>query len=394
MADKKNLNHYAASTRLLYADKGLSDEWSSSPPIHQSVSGISKDAEEFSEISSTPMEERFYTRYGNPTNARLAKVIANLEGGEAGVAFASGQGAMTTALMTFLKAGDHVVAQKNHYMGTSKMVSQLLPKYGVEATFVDQRSAQAFEEAIRPNTKLIVLETPVNPLMHVTDLKAVCDLARSKNILTLCDNTFATPINQRPIEQGVDIVMHSTTKYIGGHHDLLGGSLTTSLELCERIWDMSMNIGAISAPFNSWLGLRGIRTLALRVRQQNSSVQTIAEFLENHSAVNQVFYPGLKSHPQHDLASSQMSGFGGVLTFDLKDGYDAGLKFIKDVKLAENAPSLGGVHSVVVQPAVMFGGRLPPELVEEQGITPGMIRLAAGIEDTADLLGDIEQALK
>ncbi|QDE27648.1 trans-sulfuration enzyme family protein [Paremcibacter congregatus] len=336
MTEINDINQYTASTRLLYADEGFSDEWSSSPPIHQSVSGIAKDAEEFAKISSAPLEERFYARHGNPTSSRLAKVITNLEGGECGIAFAAGQGATTTALMTFLKAGDHVIAQKNHYMGTSKMVTQILPKYGVEATVVDQRSVQNFEEAVRPNTKLILLETPVNPLMYITDIKGVCDIARSKNILTFCDNTFATPINQRPIEQGVDIVMHSTTKYIGGHHDLLGGSLTASRELCEQIWDMSMNIGAIPAPFNSWLALRGIRTLGLRVKQQNASAQAISEFLENHTAVSQVFYPGLETHPQHQLAKSQMSGFGGVLTFVLKGGYDAGRKFIERVKLAHH----------------------------------------------------------
>jgi len=392
MTENKDTSQYAAATRLLYADQG-DDGWSSSPPIHQSIGGIAADAKDFAEKSAIPLEERFYARHGNPTSARLAKVIADLEGGENSLTFGSGMGATTTAMMTFLKAGDHVIVQKNHYMGTTKMATQVLPNFGVEFTEVDQRSVQAFEEAIQPNTKLIVVETPVNPLMYITDLRAVSDLAKSKGILTFCDNTFATPINQRPLDMGIDIVMHSTTKYIGGHHDHLGGSLTATQTLCEQMWSMSMNVGAIPAPYSSWLALRGIRTLALRVKQQNATGQAMAEFLENHPAINQVFYPGLKNHPQHDLAKQQMSGFGGLLTFDMAGGYEAAQTFIEKLNLAHNAPSLGGVQSVVVQPAVMFGGRLSSDLLDEQGITQGLVRFAAGIEDTQDILNDLDQAL-
>ena len=394
MTKYKHNDSFGATTKLLYSDIDLSDDWSVSPPIHQSVNAVAADAEQFAEVSSVPLADRFYARHGNPTTSRLAKVISSLEGGESGIVFSSGMGAITTTLLSFLKAGDHVVAQTNHYMGTTEMVTRVLPKFGIETTKVDQRDANAFERAVKPNTRLILMETPVNPSMHITDLSFVSQLAKAKGILTFCDNTFATPINQRPLEHGVDIVMHSATKYIGGHHDLLAGSITASQTIIEQIWDMNMNVGAIPAPFNSWLALRGIRTLELRVLQQNRNAQAIAEFLENSSKVNQVYYPGLKSHSQYELAQKQMSGFGGLLTFDLKGGYDAGVKFIESLNLARNAGSLGGIYSVLIQPAAMFAGRLSKELLDEQGITSGLIRFAAGIENTADLINDIDQALE
>jgi cystathionine beta-lyase/cystathionine gamma-synthase len=391
-----NFSNNAASpgwtTRLLNADREMAEDLSVSPPLHQSVNYAVLGEEHLDQISE-PLGSHYYTRRGNPTSARLAKVIADLEGAETGMVFASGMGAIATTLMAFLKSGDHVVGQKNHYIGITEMIDRILPDYGVQATRVDQRSVADFAAAIRPNTKMIVLESPSNPLMHITDLKAVCDMARARGIVTLCDNTFATPINQRPMEFGVDIVMHSVTKYIGGHHDLLAGCIVSSRTLVEKVWNLSMVTGAIAAPFNSWLALRGIRTLELRVRQQNNNALAIAERLETHPAVRQVFYPGLSSHAQHTLAAEQMSGFGGLLTFDLKGGYEAGQSFIKKLRLARHASSLGGVSSTLVQPATLFGGRLPSKLVEEQGITAGLIRFAAGIEDTEDLLADIEQAL-
>ncbi|WP_394828286.1 trans-sulfuration enzyme family protein [Pendulispora albinea] len=380
------------TTRLLTADDDPEDGLSVSPPLHQSVNFAARDEAHLQAISA-PLGSEYYTRRGNPTTARLVQVIADLEGGEAGMMFASGMGAIATTLMTFAKGGDHIVGQRNHYIGITEMLDKVLPSFGVEASRVDQTSVEAFERAIRPNTKLIVLESPVNPMMHITDLRAVCALAKARGILTFCDNTFATPINQRPMEHGVDIVMHSATKYIGGHHDLLAGSITASRALTERIWDTSLVTGAIAAPFNAWLALRGIRTLELRVRQHNENGLALAHLLEEHPAVRQVFYPGLPSHPQHALARAQMSGFGGLLTFDLKGGSTAGSAFIRKLRLASFTGSLGGVSSTVMQPAVLFGDRLSKAIVEEQGITPGLIRFAAGIENTGDLLADVERAL-
>jgi len=393
MVEQRRNSELSLTTRILNADRSKVDELSVSPPIHQSVNFMAKDAAHFAELSSTPLCDDIYARSGNPTSARLAKVIADLEGGEAGLMFASGMAAITAAVMALVKGGDHIVAQHSHYVGTTKLITKVLSEYGVEFSRVDQRSVEAFEGAIRPNTKLILLETPVNPLMHITDLRAVCDLARSHGIITLCDGTFATPINQRPMDFGVDIVMHSATKYIGGHHDLLAGNITASREIIERVWELSITTGAIAAPFSSWLALRGIRTLELRVKQQNLNAMAIAKFLDDHPAVNTVFYPGLTSHPQHDLARKQMIEFGGLLTFDLAGGYEAGASFIENLELVSNAPSLGGVFSVLIQPAVLFGGRLTKEAAEEQGITPGLIRFGAGIENTEDLIKDIDQAL-
>ncbi|MES2255467.1 MAG: aminotransferase class I/II-fold pyridoxal phosphate-dependent enzyme [Pseudomonadota bacterium] len=392
MGFPRNDKRYALTTQLLNADRDLAEDHSVSPPLYQSVNFSVLSEEHLDEISE-PLGSHYYTRRGNPTSARLAKVISDMEGGETGMIFASGMGAIATTLMTFLKAGDHVVGQRNHYIGITEMIDKILPEYGVEATRVDQRSVSAFEAAIKPNTKMILLESPSNPLMHITDLKAVCDLARARGIITLCDNTFATPINQRPLDLGVDIVMHSVTKYIGGHHDLLAGSITGPKALVEKVWNLSMVTGAIAAPFNSWLALRGIRTLELRVKQQNANALAIAERLETHPAVKAVFYPGLPSSAQHQLASQQMTGFGGLLTFDLDGGYAAGQSFMSKLRLATHASSLGGVASTLVQPATLFGGRLPSKLVQEQGITPGLIRFATGIENTEDLIADIEQAL-
>ncbi len=393
MSEHKNRRNISATTVLLNADRGMSDEFSMSPPLHQSSIGVARDADDFYDLATSPMNDKFYARYGNETSSRLAKIIADLEGGEAGMMFSSGVGAISTALMALTRSGDHIVAQNSHYMGTTELVTNVLAKFGVEFTTVDQTSVEAFEAAIRPNTTIILLETPVNPTMHITDLAAVCDIAKTRGITTFCDNTFATPINQRPMEFGVDIVMHSATKYIGGHHDLLAGNLTSSQAIIEKIWDMSLNMGPICAPFNAWLALRGIRTMELRVARQNANAMAVAEFLEDHAAIAEVYFPGLKSHPQHDLAARQMTGFGGLLTFDLKGGYDAGTAFIENLEFVQNAGSLGGVFSVVIQPAVMFGGRLSPAQVKEQGISPGLIRLACGIENTTDLIADIDQAL-
>lgn len=380
------------STRLLNADKEFAGDTSVSPPIHQSVNFFARDINHLHEIAS-PMGDRYYTRRGNPTSSRLAAVIADLEGAESGLITASGMGALSTAVLALVKAGDHVIGQINHYIGITNILQTLLPSFGVETTRVDQRSVDAFAAAIRPNTKLIILETPVNPLLHVTDLRAVCALAKSRGIATICDSTFATPVNQQSIDCGVDVVMHSVTKYIGGHHDLLAGALVGKRELIERIWDLSLTTGAIGAPFNSWLALRGIRTLELRMKQHNANAQAVAELVEKHPAVSRVFYPGLPTHPQHALAKSQMSGYGGLLTFELEGGYQAAEAFITKLQLVSFASSLGGVSSTAVQPAALFGKQLSQEALAQQGIIPGLIRFACGIENTGDLLADVKQAL-
>jgi len=375
-----------ATTRLLNADYDPADDTSVSPPLHQSVNFSARDAAHLHEIA-VPLGDRYYTRRGNPTSSRLARVICELEGAQSGLITASGMGAISTAVLSLVRAGDHVIGQRNHYVGITEILDKILPSFGVETTRVDQRSVEEFASAIKPNTKLIILETPVNPLMHITDLRAVASLARRRGITTLCDSTFATPINQQPMACGCDLVMHSVTKYLGGHHDLLAGALVGTREIIERIWDRSLTLGAIGAPFNSWLALRGIRTLELRIKQHNDNGQALAQFLESHSAVGKVFYPGLPSHPQYALAKSQMSGFGGLLTFELKGGHEAAVAFISKLKWVSLASSLGGVSSVAIQPAALFGEQLSQEVIDQQGITPG-------IENTTDLLADVQQALE
>ena len=383
----------SAQTRALHADRDLDSGTGVAPAIEQSVTHSAHGAEDFAQRASERLHDEFYARHGNPTSSRIAKVIADLEGGQTAMMFGSGMGAIATSVLAHLEAGDHVVAQTNHYIGTTDLVSSVLPRFGVEVSKVEQREVGQFEAAFRPNTRMLLAETPVNPTMQLTDLKAVADLARSRNAVSLCDNTFATPINQRPLELGFDLVCHSVTKYIGGHHDLLAGCVVGSEDQLHRIWHMSMTLGAVSAPFNSWLALRGVRTLSLRVAQHNTNAMALAEFLETHPAVSRVLYPGLPSHPQHDLAKQQMHGFGGLFSFILKLGYEAGVRFLERAEILQNAGSLGGVDTLGIQPAAMWGGRMSNETIREQGLEPGLIRIATGIEDTQDLLEDFEQAL-
>ncbi|MEM6804806.1 MAG: aminotransferase class I/II-fold pyridoxal phosphate-dependent enzyme [Bacteroidota bacterium] len=382
------------ASKSLHADRSLETNNMVAPPLFQSVTQTADNAEEFARMASVPLEDDFYTRYGNPTSSRIAKVIAELEGAEAGMMLASGMGAISTSILSFLEKGDHVIAQVSHYIGTSKLMQDFLPRFGVEVSLVKQSDTAAFKAAIQPNTKLIVLETPVNPTMEITDLEAVSKIAKEQGILTLCDNTFASPIIQKPIQWGIDLVLHSATKYIGGHHDLLAGCVVGKKELLEKIWGQSLVLGASAAPMNSWLALRGIRTLDMRVKKQNKNAQKIAEYLHQHPKISAVHYPGLSNHPQSDLVQKQMKGMGGgLMSFVLKNGYEAGVKFLDRVQLIQHAASLGGVDSIAILPAVMWGGRLPEEVIQEQGIAPGMIRFAVGIEDSADLIRDIEQAL-
>ncbi len=389
-----SFDEFGPGTRILHLDRDMDPGTAVGPAIYQSVTHYAESGEDFVVKSTEPLNDQFYARHGNPTTSRIARVIADLEGAEAALFASSGMGAITAAALTVVSAGDHVVAQTSHYIHTTKLVTQYMPRFGVNVTQVDQRDIGAFEAAIRPDTKLIIVETPVNPTMVLTDLKAVADLARARGIITLCDNTVATPIGSNPIALGIDLVAHSATKYIGGHHDLLAGVVCGRRPLIEKVWDTSTILGAIAAPFNSWLALRGIRTLPLRMERHSQNGQAIAEFLEKHPKITKVNYPGLPSHPQHELAKRQMRCFGGLLSYEVKGGYEGGRRFIQNLKLPVNAGSLGGIDSLVIHPSAMWGGRLPPEVVEKQGITPGLIRMAAGIEETADLISDLSQALE
>jgi methionine-gamma-lyase len=382
-------------TQLLHADAIFSTDSAVSPPITYSTTFKAKDASEFAEMASEPQHSRYYTRYGNPLHERVAHIVARLEGAESGLCFASGMGGIAASILSQLKAGDHVVAQANHYMATSKLVSELLPQFGVESTFVDQTDLSAFSRAIRPNTRLIHLETPANPTMALTDIAAVCSLAKSldQGIVVSCDNTFASPVNQQPLALGVDIVMHSATKWLGGHHDVTAGVVVSSKERCKKIWNTAITLGSTLSPMDAWLLLRGMRTLGVRVRQQNASAMQVAQHLENHPGIEKVFYPGLPSHPQHALAKQQMRGFGGVIAVWVKGGYPQTANFVANLKLFAHAVSLGGVESLAVHAAAMWAGTMNDEQMRQANVQPNAVRLSIGLEDSADLCADLDQAL-
>jgi methionine-gamma-lyase len=380
-------------SKAVYAAKPLNHTSAISPPIWQTTTFSAETAEEFAEIAVATKPQEFYTRYGNPNHAMVEATMAALEGGEAALVFGSGMGAIFAAMGSLLEVGDHVVAQRNHYAGATTLLKEFLPRWGIEATYVEQTNNAEFADAVRPNTKLIYVETPVNPLMQLTDLRFVVELARQRGIVTICDNTFATPINQRPLELGVDAIIHSATKYVGGHHDVTAGALVGSKEFTDRVWRFALVAGATLSPFDGWLLLRGLRTLGLRVERHNQNGMALATFLESHPAVTRVYYPGLPSHPQHELAQSQMSGFTGMLSVELRGGYAAADKLISSLKLATRAASLGGFETLVVHPASMWSLQLSRELRESTGINEGLVRISVGLEDEVDMIRDFEQAL-
>jgi cystathionine beta-lyase/cystathionine gamma-synthase len=381
-------------TRLVHADSGIDPDTSVAPPLYPSVTFRADSADQFRDMATSARHPRFYARYGSPTHARVEKILAEIEGAESALLFASGMGAISCSVIALLQAGDHVVAQRSHYMGTTQLVGTLLARYGVGATIVDQADTEAFAHALRPQTKLILVESPSNPLLQLTDLGAVAKLARSRGILTLADNTFATPVNQNPITLGIDLVVHSATKYLGGHHDLLAGVVMGPDPLVERIWETSIMLGSNLGAFETWLLLRGLRTLSLRVERQNATALKVAQYLETHPAVGAVHYPGLASHPQHPLARKQMKGYGGVLSFSLRDGRDAALAFMQRLQLFTQAVSLGGIEALAMHAATTWSGTLTEEQTHASGIDPGLVRLSVGLEDDADLVADLEQALR
>jgi methionine-gamma-lyase len=390
---KKTLNLEGPQTKVVYAAKPLNHTSAISPPIWQTTTFSAETAEEFAEIAIATKPAEFYTRYGNPNHEMVEATLTALEGGEAALVASSGMGAIFAGIAGILQTGDHVVAQRNHYAGATTLLQEFLPRWGIEVSFVDQTNNYEFAEALRPNTKLIYVETPVNPLMQITDLRFIVELARKQGITTICDNTFATPINQRPLGLGIDAVIHSATKYIGGHHDVTAGVLVGKREFVERVWKFALVAGATLSPFDSWLLLRGLRTLGLRVERHNQNAMALGKYLENHPKVARVYYPGLESHPQHELAKSQMNGFTGMLSVELHGGYSAADSLISSLKLATRAASLGGFETLVVHPASMWSLQLSLELRESTGINEGLVRISVGLEDEADLLRDFAQAL-
>jgi len=333
-----------------------------------------------------------YARTQNPTREALERNIASLEGGTHGLAFASGLAALD-ATLKLLKAGDHVVSGQNIYGGSHRLMEQIYTGLGLAFTFVDMRDIANVERALTARTRMIFCETPTNPMMHLTDLRALGDLAQARGHLLVVDNTFASPVFQRPLESGADLVLHSTTKYLNGHSDMVGGLLVTSRDdLAERLGFIQNAAGAVPGPMDCWLALRGLKTLSLRMKRHDQNGRQVADWLSHQSDVTQVYYPGLPSHPQHDLAKRQMSGFGGMISFDLGDAPRA-RRFAESTKVFSLAESLGGVESLIGHPASMTHASVPRALRESFGLTDSLLRLSCGIEDPRDLIDDLSHAL-
>jgi len=334
-----------------------------------------------------------YGRYGNPTRQEVESRLAALEGAEAGLLFSSGMAAVTTVLLAMLRSESHVVFTNDCYRKTRQFAQTVLKKFGIGFDLVDPNVA-AIEAALKPNTTLIFTESPTNPYMSVIDLEKLVTLARARNLKTVIDSTFATPFNQRPLEFGVDLVIHSATKYLGGHNDLLAGVVLGRKGLVSAIKDYQGMLGAVSGPQGCYLLGRGLKTFALRMERQNASGQAIAEFLEKHPKVKRVHYPGLASHPDHAVAKRQMRGFGGVVSFELAGTLEDCSRFVDAMTIPQIAPSLGGVESLIEQPALMSFYELTPEERARIGIKENLVRFAIGIEDTEDLIRDLRQALE
>lgn len=364
-------------------------------PIYANSTWALDSVQQGAAFSRATAPEAFYTRWGNPTLRDLEDVLADLEGGARALVAGSGMGAIASAILSCVDAGDHVVAGASLYTATTELFTRMLPRFGVRTTFVDPRRPGAWTEAVTPETRLVYIETPANPTMMITDFREAVKAARSVGATVLADNTFASPINQRPIEFGVDAVLHSATKYLGGHSDVVAGAVVTRTpRLYERIWFNYKMLGPALGPFEGFLVRRGVKSLPLRMRQHDANAQALAGFLDDHPAVRVVHYPGLRSFPQHALARRQMDGYGAMLSFELKKGYRAGKRFVESVRVATLAVSLGGMETLVQHPASMTHGPLTDEERRTGGVTEGLVRVSVGLEDAGDLIDDVGQALK
>ncbi len=338
-----------------------------------------------------PENREEYGRYSNPTQTVAQRKIADLEGGEQALLFASGMCAITTTMLTLLSTGDHVVMVRDCYRRTRDFALNFLPRWGIEVTFVPAEKSAELACAIRPTTRLIFAETPTNPYLRVMDLSKMVEFAKEQGITTAIDSTFATPINLRPLEYGLDLVIHSATKYLGGHNDLLAGAVIGSSEILAKIKETRGVLGGVSGPHDAYLLLRGMKTLGLRVERQNENALRVAQFLEEHPAVRRVYYPGLPSHPDFEIARQQMSGFGGVVSFEIEGDMEKTGRFVDRLRLPYIGPTLGGVESIAQQQAIFVS--LDPKERREAGIEDNLVRYAVGIEDAEDIIADLEQAL-
>jgi methionine-gamma-lyase len=363
-------------------------------PIYQSTTFAARDSNEMAALYGEEKQGYMYTRYGNPTIHALEEKMAALEGGEAALAAASGMAAISTAILGYVKTGDHVVAARSIYGAAYNFLNKKLPRMGADATFVPGSGIEAFERALRPNTRLIYFETPSNPVLEIIDIEALAQLAKSRGIPLMIDNTFASPALQQPLKLGVTVAVHSATKYLCGHGDAMAGVIVGCKEYISLlVHEVIRDFGGIISPFNAWLILRGAHTLHVRMPVHCANAQRIAEFLASHPKVERVNYPGLPLHSGHAVARKQMKAFGAMVSFEAKGGYEAGKKVMDRVKLFARAASLGDTRSLIVHSASTSHRAVPPEERQAIGITDGLVRISVGLEAADDLIADLEQAL-
>ncbi len=365
-----------------------------SSPIYQSSTYHFDRPDKISEAMLSGAHPQFYGRYGTPNTKQVEETVARMEGGEAGLAVASGMAAISLVILNNLREGDHLVSQRNIYPTAYNFMRHKLPQMGIECTFVDQTNVAAFERAIRKETRLIYVESPANPILSITDLRLVAQLGKSRGLLIVADNTFATPYNQRPLDLGCDVVIHSATKYLSGHSDVVAGVIVSTKERIARMWKDHIMFGAVLHPMEAWLLERGLKTLAIRMEQHNANAMAIANHLRHQPAISEVNYPGLPNHKQYQIADSQMTrGFGGMVSFCLKDNRSAAHKFIQELELLSLAVSLGGVHSLISHPSSTISVVQSEEERLLTGVNEGLIRLSVGLEHINDIIRDLDNAL-
>jgi len=383
------------NTKLIHAGFHGDPTGAVNVPIYQTSTFAFKNAGHGAALFAGKEEGYIYTRIGNPTVRAFEENVAELENGHSAIATSSGLAAVSTVFLALLSAKDHIISTDSVYGPSRGLIENYFSRFGVSSTFINTSELDKVKAAFRPETKVVYIETPANPSMLVTDIKAVAELAHAHGCLLVVDNTFASPYLQRPLDLGADVVLHSVTKFLNGHADLVGGVIITKTEeLCKKIRPLMINFGCNMDPHQAFLVLRGIKTLAIRVERAQQNAMAIAEWLEKHPKVAWVRYVGLKSHPQHELAKKQMSGFGSMICFELKGGLEAGRKLMNGVKVAALAVSLGGVETLIQHPASMTHAGLSREKREAAGIGDGLVRYSVGIEDLSDLISDLEQALE
>jgi cystathionine beta-lyase/cystathionine gamma-synthase len=389
---RKNKN-YAFSTLVLHGEKGeFFPEGAVAEPIFQTSTFVFKDSAEVKKYQEGKTDKYLYTRYGNPTLEVAEDKIAALEGAEVGLVVSSGMAAVTTTILTLCQAGDEIISTEPVYGGTLHLFQKLFPGLGIKVNFVDPLKLGEAEKLITKSTKILFGETPTNPNLKIVDLKKLLNIAQKHKLTSVIDNTFATPYNQNPIKMGADVVIHSATKYLGGHSDLVAGIIVGKKIFIKDAVETMKMLGGCLDPLGAFLLLRGLKTLAVRVERQNENGMKVARFLSDHPKVNKVYYPGLPSHPQHKLAKSQMKGFGGMVCFDVGD-LESATRVMDNIKLFLNATSLGGVESLASIPVLTSHYGFKPKDLTRAGVTPGMVRLSCGIEDETDLIQDLDQAL-